>query len=99
MYSIDAIVNQYLYKKLSYRNVMALGLGIVDLIFFYMLSPTELSMAICLLLLIFSNVIALYAIYKKMGVLITGHFSYFILYLCALEIAPYIILYFILIGS
>ena len=39
------------------------------------------------------NAIALFYSYKTNGKLIITNFFYFILYLCALEISPYIILY------
>ncbi len=93
IFSMDAIINNYLYQKLSYRNFLGILFFAGNLFFFYVYSPTALGLLIfggCLLAL---NAIALLYSYKKKGKLILSNFFYFILYLCALEISPYIILY------
>ncbi|MDN3722805.1 DUF4271 domain-containing protein [Aequorivita sp. SDUM287046] len=93
IFSIDALINNYLYQKLSYRNFLGILFFIGNLLFLYAVPPTALA------LLLFGggalalNGIALLYSYKKNGKLIFTNFFYFILYLCALEIAPYIILY------
>lgn len=93
IFSLDALINQYLYQKLSYRNLIALVLFLGNLFFFYMYPPTAVSLYLFLLIIFVINAIALFYSYKNYGKLITGNFFYFILYLCALEISPYIILY------
>ncbi len=93
IFSIDAIVNDYLYQKLSYRNFLGILFFLGNLFFLYISPPSTTTMYIfggCLLTL---NAIALLYSYKKNGNLIFSNFFYFILYLCALEISPYIILY------
>ena len=91
--SIDSIVNQYLYQKLSYRNFLAIILFIVNIIFLYVWPPTPLALGILSGFIIIFNIIVLLYRYKTSGSLIISNFLYFILYLCALEISPYIILY------
>ncbi|QAA82344.1 DUF4271 domain-containing protein [Aequorivita sp. H23M31] len=93
IFSIDALIDQYLYQKLSHRNFLGLILFAGNLFFLYVLRTPHLSLlifAICILIL---NTIALFYSYKKNGNLIASNFFHFILYLCALEISPYIILY------
>jgi len=93
IFSMDALINNYLYQKLSYRNFLGILFFAGNLFFLYVYSPTATGLLIfggCLLAL---NAIALLYSYKKNGKLILGNFFYFILYLCALEISPYIILY------
>ena len=93
IFSMDALINNYLYQKLSYRNFLGILFFAGNLFFLYVYPPTATGLIIfggCLLAL---NVIALLYSYKKNGKLILGNFFYFILYLCALEISPYIILY------
>ena len=88
--SIDVIVNQYLYQKLSYRNFLAIILFIINIIFIY---PTPMILGILIGFIIIFNITVLLYRYKMSGTLIISNFLYFILYLCALEISPYIILY------
>ncbi len=93
IFSLDEIINNYLYQKLSYRNFLGILFFLGNLFFLYVYPPTASALFIfggCALAL---NAIALLYSYKKNGKLIFSNFFYFILYLCALEIAPYIILY------
>lgn len=93
IFSLDVLINNYLYQKLSYRNFLGILFFIGNLFFLYIYPPTASALLIfggCALAL---NAIALLYSYKKNGKLIFSNFFYFILYLCALEIAPYIILY------
>ncbi|OAB79972.1 DUF4271 domain-containing protein [Cochleicola gelatinilyticus] len=93
IFSIDSLVNQYLYQKLSYRNLLAILVLIINSIFLYTLAPSlHLLLGFVGILIVF-NGIALFYSYKTNGNLIFSHFFYFILYLCALEISPYIIVY------
>jgi hypothetical protein len=93
VFSIDSIVNAYLYQKLSYRNLLGIVILIVNLFFFYTIEPTVTSMFVLLGIILIFNFIALIYSYKTIGSIILSNFFYFILYLCALEISPYIILY------
>jgi len=52
----------------------------------------EIMLVFCLVTAVV-NAIALFYSFKTNGKLIITNFFYFILYLCALEISPYIILY------
>lgn len=93
VFSIDSIIDQYLYQKLSHRNFLALLLFLANLFFLYIFYGTRMSLLIFGIAILLFNAIALFYSYKKNGNLITSNFFHFILYLCALEIAPYIILY------
>ena len=93
IFSIDALINSYLYQKLTYRNLLSILFFISCLILAYVAEPTETLLLVVVSLIVFGNCIALFYSYKTNGQLILGNFFYFILYLCALEISPYIILY------
>ena len=93
IFSMDAVINNYLYQKLSYRNFLGILVFAGNLFFLYVYPPTTLALFIFGGSLLMLNVIALLYSYKKNGKLILSNFFYFILYLCALEISPYIILY------
>jgi len=93
IFSIDVLINNYLYQKLSYRNFLGILFFLGNLFFLYIYSPTAIALFIFGGSVLALNAIALLYSYKKNGKLIFSNFFYFILYLCALEIAPYIILY------
>ena len=93
IFSIDGLINNYLYQKLSYRNFLGLLFFTGNLLFLYIHPPNSWSILLFALSILLLNAIALLSSYKKNEKLITANFFYFILYLCALEIAPYIILY------
>nr|WP_255527995.1 DUF4271 domain-containing protein [Salegentibacter sp. BLCTC] len=93
VFYLDAQIDAYLYQKISYRNFIGLVLLIPGSIFIYTFTPTALILYSLLGILVLSNIFSLLLIYRKNQSLITANWFYFILYLCALEISPYIILY------
>lgn len=93
IFSMDIVINNYLYQKLSYRNFLGILFFVGNLFFLYIYPPTPMGMLLFGGFAMLLNAIALLYSYKKNGKLIFRNFFYFILYLCALEISPYIILY------
>ncbi len=93
IFELDDFVDQYLFQKLTHRNFIALFLLPVTVLLFYGLQPNQTLLYVILGLILFSNIVSMTSIYKKNQNLFTHNWFYFILYLCALEIAPYIILY------
>jgi hypothetical protein len=93
IFSVDSIINNYLYQKLNYRNLLALIFFMGNLIFFYSYEPSLAVIFTFIGGIVISNLIFLLYSYKRNSNLILRHFFYFILYLCALEISPYVILY------
>ncbi|WP_394340448.1 DUF4271 domain-containing protein [Marixanthomonas ophiurae] len=92
-FSIDTVINSYLFQKLSYRNLISLLIFIFNLFLYFIIEPTTKILFIFLAVIVVFNGIALFYSYKTNRNLIIGNFFYFILYLCALEISPYFILY------
>jgi hypothetical protein len=86
-------MNYYLFYKLSYRNFIALVLLPVTVIFIYVWEPGKVVLYLTLGLILLVNLITLLSIYTKNQQYIMNNWFYFILYLCALEIGPYYILY------
>lgn len=93
IFNIENIIHQYVHQKLSYRNLMSVLFLIMLFIVAYV-NPInkDITLVFCLITVVI-NTIALFYSYKTNGKLIITNFFYFILYLCALEISPYIILY------
>lgn len=93
IFSIENMINQYIYLKISYKNFLALLLFLGNILFYYLIEPSKLILIIFGLSIILLNIISLIISYKTYKKKILNNFFYFMLYLCALEISPFIILY------
>ena len=93
IFNIENIIHQYVHQKLSYRNLMSVLFLIMLFIVVYVTPINKDIMLVFCLLTVVINEISLFYSYETNGKLIITNFFYFILYLCALEISPYIILY------
>ncbi len=93
IFSIDSMIDEYLFYKVSYRNFMGTMLLPINIAFIFAIEPSKIVFTILIILLIILNLIILISFYRKNESVILNHMFYFILYLCALEIAPYFILY------
>lgn len=91
--SVNERINYYLFYKLSYRNFISLILLPVTILFIYVWEPGQLALYVVLGLILLVNLITLLSAYIKNQQYILNNLFYFILYLCALEIGPYYILY------
>ncbi|WP_029037301.1 DUF4271 domain-containing protein [Salinimicrobium xinjiangense] len=91
--SVNQRMNYYLFYKLSYRNFMSLILLPVVIFLIYVWHPTSLILFIILGIILLMNFITLISVFRKNSQFIFNNWFYFILYLCALEIGPYYILY------
>ena len=93
VFDIEKLVQDYLYEKLSYINLMSIIFIVANLILFFIYFPDGTTINFVIVGFVFLYVIALISSIKKNTTLILRNFLYFILYLCALEFAPYVILY------
>jgi hypothetical protein len=93
VFRLEPLVNQYLYEKITYRNLLAIAIFLINLAFFYIFEPSLALLIIFFGILILINAVSMFYSYKTNGKMIFRNFFYFILYLCALEISPYFILY------
>lgn len=93
LFEIDQLIDQYIFQKISYKNLIGLILIPINLILIYSFKPPIMGLYIIIGLLILINLIGILTTIKTNQSLIKQNLFYFILYLCALEIAPYVILY------
>jgi hypothetical protein len=93
IFSIDGLVDQYVFQKISYKNFLGVILLPINGLLLYTLSPTTQVIYGFIGLLVLVNLIGLITSFKRHQNLIKNNLFYFILYLCALEIAPYLFLY------
>ena len=93
VFSLEPLFNQYLYEKITYRNLLAILVFLGNLVFCFIYEPTLPVLLVFLGIIVIINAVSTFYSYKTNGKLILRNFFYFILYLCALEISPYFILY------
>ena len=86
------LISSVVFKKLSYLNFSSLILFVANLLLTYLLPGSKSVVFIAFGLFVLVNIIGWIAILKLHQNYITSHFFYFILYLCALEIAPFLII-------
>ncbi len=93
IFAIETIVNRYIFTKLSYRNFISLFLIALNFIFYFAMEPNMEVLVMFTGIIIVLNLLILFINYKNYRSLIFSNFFYFLLYICALEISPYLILY------
>ena len=93
IFEIDDKIDYYIFQKFSYRNFISLFLLLSALFLIYAFHPTAWILSIIGGSAILANTYAMVIIFRRNQSVLSAHWFYFILYLCALEIAPYIILY------
>ena len=96
IFNIEEFVEQFNLLKVSYRTFIGLLLLPINIYLFYNNTPSDgvvyCIIGVILIINLFSYLISL-KIYQN---LLIGKIFYFILYLCALEIAPYYFIYYLI---
>ncbi|MFV0566926.1 MAG: DUF4271 domain-containing protein [Flavobacteriaceae bacterium] len=93
LFEINSLINLYLFQKTSYKMYIGLLLIPINAVLLYSNLPLSVSIWIALALILLINLVGFASTIKSHESLIKANLFYFILYLCALEIAPYVILY------
>ena len=91
--NLDFIINDYLFEKINYKNFLGLILIPINALLIYRIEPSNSVLLVIVSILLIINSIGLIFFFKKHQNTIKKNFFYFILYLCALEISPYLVLY------
>lgn len=86
-------VNQFNFIKLSFRNNIAVFFILIDIILYLVDSLTNIYLYASMSIYLIISTLGFARMFNYFQKEIPPHFFYFILYLCALEIAPYAILY------
>lgn len=93
LFEIDGLIDAYIFQKMNYKNYIGLFLIPINILLIYAFQPSKTVIFLVIGLLLLINFIGFLTSFKMHQKLILANFFYFILYLCALEFAPYIILY------
>ncbi len=89
----EALLDRYLYEKLSYLNLMGMVLMVILPFLSFSLEVEKIFYLVLFGVLALFYLLILFSTVKRNQELLFRHFFYFILYLCALELAPLVILY------
>ena len=93
LFEIDQLIDDYLFQKTNYKNYLGLLLLPINILLVYTLEPSKTLIFIIIGLLFIVNMVGFLTTVKTYQKSILNNLFYFILYLCALEIGPYLILY------
>lgn len=93
LFSIDKLIDEYLYFKLSHKNWLGLLLLPANFLVFYTFRGNISIFVIVIILSLTINLFLLFYTFRKNQKTIVNDIFYFILYLCTLEISSYYLLY------
>ncbi len=91
VFNNNKIITEIIFKKMSYLNHSSILMFIANVILTYIAKDSSIVVYITISLVILENSIGLIDLLKNHQKFLANNFFYFILYLCALEIGPIII--------
>ncbi|MGC1514802.1 MAG: DUF4271 domain-containing protein [Maribacter sp.] len=83
---------ELIFKKLTYLNYSGIILFLANVLMAYVFIDSKVVVTIALILFAIINIIGWVTVIRNHQKFIASYFIYFILYLCALEIAPLVIM-------
>jgi hypothetical protein len=92
LFNISEVITEYLFKKISYLNYSSLVMFIANILLTYVLKDSRAVVYASAFLILVINSIGWVIALRNYQKLITNNFFYFILYLCALEITPLVLI-------
>jgi uncharacterized protein YacL len=93
-FNIEEFVEQFNLQKVTYRTYIGLFLLPIDIVLFYYDNFSRSIPVIMIGVVLVINVLTYFISIKNYQNLIFSKLFYFILYLCAFEIAPYYFIYY-----
>ncbi len=92
VFNNNKLITDFIFKKLSYLNYSGFLMFLANVALAYIFKGSKTVIFVSIFLIVFINAIGWFTIVKNHQKFIASHFFYFILYLCALEIAPFIVI-------
>ena len=86
------VISALIFKKLSYLNYSGFIMFLANLLLAYPNTDSRLVVFVSIFLILLINIIGWVTLLRNHQKFIANYFFYFILYLCALEISPFIII-------
>jgi hypothetical protein len=92
IFNSNKTISELIFKKLSYLNYSAIVMFAANVVLCYMYKDSEIVVYVAFFLILLINVIGWVTLLRNHQNFLASNFFYFILYLCALEIAPFVII-------
>ncbi len=86
------LVGSLIFSKISYLNYSSIIISIANILLIYIATSSKATIYMALTLIILINGIGMAKLLKNHQKALFPYFMYFILYLCALEIAPLVLI-------
>ncbi|MEC3964852.1 DUF4271 domain-containing protein [Flagellimonas halotolerans] len=86
------LVGSLIFSKISYLNYSSIIISIANILLIYITANSKTTIYVALTLIILINGIGMVKLLKNHQKALFPYFMYFILYLCALEIAPLVLI-------
>ncbi|WP_282041701.1 DUF4271 domain-containing protein [Winogradskyella flava] len=93
LFDVDTLVDSYLFQKTTFKNYSGIVFLVANLLLLYTKNDAEIVIIASFSIVCLINLIGFITSFKNYQKTINPNFFYFLLYLCALEIAPYVLLY------
>ncbi|BAO75902.1 DUF4271 domain-containing protein [Winogradskyella sp. PG-2] len=93
LFEIDSLIDNYLFQKTTFKNYSGIIFLIANLLLLYTSTNANVVIIATFILICLINLIGFLTSFKNYQKIINPNFFYFLLYLCALEIGPYVLLY------
>ena len=91
IFEIEKFVSKFQFNKISYKNLISILLFPLLILFIFSKLDSKIMITSMFVIFLLLNIIALTLTVKKQQKIILRWFFYFILYLCAFEIIPYLL--------
>ncbi|MEJ1221154.1 DUF4271 domain-containing protein [Sediminicola sp. 1XM1-17] len=92
IFNITSTISELIFKKLTYLNYSGIVMFLANVILTYALKDSKTVVYVSFGLILLINLIGWVNVIRNHQFYITSNIFYFILYLCALEIAPFVII-------
>jgi len=96
IFNIEEFAEQFNLQKVSYRTFIGLILLPINIYLFYNNTSSSILIYCTIVFILIINLFSYLVSLKIYQNLLIGKLFYFILYLCALEIAPYYFIYYLI---
>jgi len=96
IFNLDEFTEQFNLQKVSYRTFIGIVLLPINIYLFYNDNPSKTIIYGIIIAILTINMLTYIVSLKIYQNLLIGKLFYFILYLCALEIAPYYFIYYLI---
>jgi hypothetical protein len=93
LFEIDDLVDYYLFQKTTFKNYSGMVLLVANLFLLYTDTYAKSVIIVAVFFICILNLIGFLSSFKNYQNRINPNLFYFLLYLCTLEIGPYVLLY------